>query len=104
MGFSAASVDPLSYDFRFAPQDGNPEVKCTGKGISPEPSSDALAQFVEKIREALADEEGDGDEVLIHAVAELVSGKPSEDELRQLPPRIRNEYVQHLLRAFSPKA
>ena len=107
MGFSAASVARLEYDFRNFPRDGVPGEKCTGVGVIPEPSTDALKKFFEDVQGALGEAQtGDSDaaRTVLEAVAALCSGKPSVEELSQLPPRIGNEFAQYLLGAFSPKA
>lgn len=115
-GFSAQTVARLSYDFTAFPKDGQEDERCTGKAFIPEPSKAKIKAFFEGFR-ALGSplDEASTDEDIETAVTELedsvyvllaavCSGKPSQDELRQLPPRILALFTRYLLENMAPKA
>jgi hypothetical protein len=117
-GFSSATVAALTFDFTAFPSDTDPNVRCTGKGIVPEPSTARLKAFGEALRSLYGTDEPSEDAVvqsleerikeredaIYKAYADLCAGKPSEEELRQLPPRIFGQFCAWLQGSFVPKA
>ena len=112
-GFSAASVPVLSYDFTAFPKDGSDVERCSGKGRIPEPSKaklDAFWQGLPGLLEGL-DPDADEDEIkatveegVLQRISDVCSGKPSADELRELPPRILFKFAEYLRDNLAPKA
>lgn len=113
--FSAALVAPLSYDFRHFPQDDSDE-RCTGHGRIPEPSKAVLEAFWNaqgEVLAVLAEAGDDADEETVketvedavyQRISDVCSGKPSVDELKQLPPRILFKFAVWLTGELAPKA
>lgn len=116
-GFSAASVAALSYDFTSFPQDDG-EGRCTGKGVIPEPTKAKLRAFYEGF-DALMQRDVDAeppsedeikalaaemDEKVYGLLSGVCSGKPSVEELKQLPPRILSGFTRYIMESLAPKA
>jgi hypothetical protein len=118
--FTGADVAALEYDFTaIAKADG---TFCTGKGIIPEPSGDALQTFVETLGrleketiDATKAAEAAGTDPVIDAHALLESAQrataafcqdtPSFDELAALPVRYFGSFSRWLQGEFQgPKA
>lgn len=120
MGFDASSVAVLAYDFTSFPKDAaeGPAERCTGKGRIPEPSRakvDAFwksqAEVLETLSEASADADADLDDVkarieesVYQRISDVCSGRPSVDELKELPPRILFAFARYLAESLAPKA
>lgn len=110
--FSVSAVERLDYSFiGFPRDDGN--GYCTGKGTIPEPSQAQLDEYFEALGEiggedsleslanADARESREQLEKLLDIVATLCSGTPSQEELSQLPPRIKIAFIRWIGQEFS---
>jgi hypothetical protein len=109
MGFSAASVAVLEYDFTAFPQDGDASLRCTGKGRIPEPSKAQIEAFFNEIGSfvqmpgSAEDDDGQVEARIYEHLSAVCSGKPSVDELKLLPPRILFEFAKYLFENLVPK-
>lgn len=121
MGFDASKVEVLAYDFTSFPTDGavDPSERCSGRGRIAEPSKakleafwNAQASVLDEVAKAAdAGDEIDADEVkakledsVYQRLSDVCSGRPSVDELKQLPPRILFAFAKYLAENLAPKA
>jgi hypothetical protein len=117
------SVQALDFDFTTiqVADDATREILKDAKGTIPEPTQDALDRFTAHVRELATDPEiaalvalGDNPdpaavvaaigempeekllgvtEGMLSVIIDVCSGTPSEEQIRALPPRVRNAFV-----------
>ncbi|CAA9313805.1 MAG: hypothetical protein AVDCRST_MAG93-5391 [uncultured Chloroflexia bacterium] len=114
--FSVTAVEPLDYDFTDFPSNVHKGKNCTGKGSLPEPTEALLNSYGEKVQalfevkdtddpkkaveDAMDDKAATKAEnerkaqELLELTAELCQNSPNAEELKELPPRIRNAFMK----------
>jgi len=106
-GFTAAAVSTLDYNFGGIPAVGG--GYCTGKGVVPEPSEEAIEAFTKAVQALGADE--DGPEGTPHTVMDRLrselstfcAGAPTPEEINGLPPRALLAFARWLVGELVPK-
>jgi hypothetical protein len=114
--FSIAAVETLDYDFTgFLKEDG--KGYCTGKGTIPEPSQKALDEYFQSLSEIMESVPGQGKAVkrvldidpeqqkeqlaeIFAAIAKLCSNQPNQEQLMELPPRIKIAFLKWVNQEF----
>lgn len=121
-GFSYSSIETLEYDFTAVPSNSG-DGRCKGFGIIPEPSDADLQAFLET-QQKIAEKYGFGDmdaltrklkevgedgaqemmqeatDEMIDAYVALGKGHPTKQEIKELPPRVRNEFFKWMQGQF----
>jgi hypothetical protein len=105
--FTAGQIEPLDYDFTPAKK-ANGKGKCSGKGTIPEPSREDIDKYLARIN-ALQQANGTPGAAptenqwpeLMEAVTELTNGKPSREELEELPFREFLFFIRWLGQEFT---